>query len=711
MALTGTFSLVSLKDLLPVLPDVPLGDASLDVTLASGQVKAPVRLAGALPGALTFQAGAAFAVAALNGSNGSDPSGIVGAAESRTPGGTFSPLLRFDGTAGWLKYSASAETTDNVRVAAGNGKVAGTATAGVVSDDYRRHALRDLVVVAMAADLAAMRSATVLDHVLGLPEGDALALESRGQIACTLSIAWSDVFTSELGPLTRLLGAGAPIAIRVRAGATCSVKVTLSDSWIVAFARPIDAGGALRVAVKKGEVTDAGVRGAVTVTASLADAGSIEAVLDDVVAGVLERLGMEGAGLAGSAADDLRSAIASRLQSLVETKVRAGFAYEYHRISKDVAIFEADVPPDGLDATLHRELLTGDLAAAFAHPPADIAVRRFLNEHTSAVSEAWGFTLGLGKWKLFGQDRRRLTAVTRADAATHEMTRSYIGSGGYARTKLTWAADFAADLTEWTARPQVREYRFGLHLAWTRDRQEFSDGDLADALDFAALWSICPESSLAWLRQHLAEAVEKQAQWSFHVRVADEALRPMFRVFGAMRPVDLAGAAAAALGRQWVASVSARRRMYAPLWRAVLESRDRFRLDAVAPLADRLLDRPELADRERWTASQRLYDPGTVAGIVAYDGEWPESADRFLRGCRLLADAIDSSAEDSDTIPEAYRHLASFWTESHYVRTLGAALVDAARTTGHAAGVERTLRLSWGDASPTATLVVSSRMF
>lgn len=735
MPVTGTFSLVSLRDLLPVLPDAPLGDASLSLELASGRVTAPVRVAGALPATLTFRAGAGFAVAALNGRTGTDPSGVVGAAGTRTPAGTFAPPLQLDGAAGWLKYSASADVSEDLRVKAGAARLAGGAGARIVSADYRRHALGDGLVGAVVADLARMRSAAVLEHVRSLPEGDALAVETRGELTGSLSIAWSDVLTSEIGPLTGLLRAASPLAIRVQAGASCSVKVSVSDSFVLAFARPIGGGGSLRVVVKKGEVRDADIRAGAAVTASLADAGAIEAVLDDVVAGVLGttagelkallaglaartmtavdgalaraivgRLELAGAEAIQQAVDDLRAAAAARIKSLVETKVRAAFAYEYRRVGKDVAVFEADIPPGGPGADLHRELMAGDLSAALARAPAEIAPRRFLNEHTTSVSRAWGFTLGLGKWKVFGQDRRELTTVTRADAANRTMTRSYIGSGGYSRTKLTWAVDFAADLHAWTARPLVRDYELGLHLAWTRDRQTFDAVDLDDALDFAALWRICPEPSLDWLRGQLAGALGRAAEWSFHLRVSDEALRPMLRMFGSMVPRDLAGAAAAALGRQWVPPVSERRRLYAPLWRALLESPDSFNLDTVVRSAQALPGRPALADRERWTADRRIYDAGTVAGIVAYDTDWPDAAGRFLRGCRLLADASDSSAADDGTIPEAYRHLVPFWTESHYVRTLGAALTDAAGILGRSTGVERTLRLSWAD----HTIVVGS---
>ena len=47
--------------------------------------------------------------------------------------------------------------------------------------------------------------------------------------------------------------------------------------------------------------------------------------------------------------------------------------------------------------------------------------------------------------------------------------------------------------------------------------------------------------------EQLSEALNRRAEWSFHVRVNDEALRPMLRRFGSMRRAIWPGAAAAAL--------------------------------------------------------------------------------------------------------------------------------------------------------------------
>ena len=51
-----------------------------------------------------------------------------------------------------------------------------------------------------------------------------------------------------------------------------------------------------------------------------------------------------------------------------------------------------------------------------------------------------------------------------------------------------------------------------------RDEQTFDADDLETALDFAALWSICPEASLPFVRSQLAGVVGQKAEWSYQLR-------------------------------------------------------------------------------------------------------------------------------------------------------------------------------------------------
>src|SRR5262245_56105601 len=112
--ITGAFSLLSVNDLLPVVTRKPLGDASLNLKLASGSIKSDAHIGGSLPVDFTFHAGGAVSVTALNGKSGLDDAGVVGVENVNTPSGAFTPPLQFGATDGWLKYTAEATVKADV---------------------------------------------------------------------------------------------------------------------------------------------------------------------------------------------------------------------------------------------------------------------------------------------------------------------------------------------------------------------------------------------------------------------------------------------------------------------------------------------------------------------------------------------------------------------------------------------------------------------
>ena len=123
--------------------------------------------------------------------------------------------------------------------------------------------------------------------MLNLTAKDALAFETRGELSASVDVEWADIFTSEISGLAQLLKVRGPVAIATTVGATCSAKVTIVDTFVVAFARPTDA-DPLRVAIKKGKVQSADIGAGISISAQLADGGkAIDRVMDEVVAGVL----------------------------------------------------------------------------------------------------------------------------------------------------------------------------------------------------------------------------------------------------------------------------------------------------------------------------------------------------------------------------------------------------------------------------------------
>ena len=672
-----SFLLASLEELRPILTNEPLSAINARLRIASARLSAPVDIPGAAPLVIRFKAGSELSLSVVNGKIGSDVDAV----------------LDSESTDAWIKYVCTADVQLDARAPAGPLTFAGRTSGGATVVDYRHHPADTGLASAVTSDLASPRVVFVRDHVLALSPKDALAFETHGELTASVDIEWSDIFTSEIGALARILNARRPLAVETTIGATCSAKVKVTDTFRVAFGAVAD--GMLRVAIRKGEVRRADIDAGLSLTVELDDRAALRRIADDVLAAV---------GLTDdAAAADLRERAIDAIDEVARTKIGTAFAYEYHRTASDATLFEATIAAGRLSPSLHAAFVCGDVASAFASPPGVLGVTRYLNESRTTITKAWGFTLGIGPWQAMGRDRRRLTRVVRYDVAKELEQRSYIGSGGYERTHLTWMVDFKADMRGWSAEPVVDEYGFGLHVAWIRDRQTFTADDLETALDFAALWKICDEAALPWLRARLAPVVGMDAEWSFHVRLRNAVLRAAARAVAAMTPGDLAGAAAAAMNpgveRQ---PPSVRRSVFAPLWRVVLQGPQHFNVETVMHSADQALSDPRAAWREREVASGDGVDPDTVAGIVRADPAMLDDCRRLIRGCRVLTDALATSARDDGVVEAVYADLVSFWRQSHQVRMLGLLATDLAPNLDE---VDRALNIAVGERA----VVISAR--
>ena len=664
-----SFSLAGVEELRPILTNEPLGAIKARLRIASARLSAPVDIPGAAPLVIRFKTGTELSLYVVNGKIGSDVDAVVDS----------------DSTDAWVKYICTADVQLDARAPAGPLTFAGKASGGVSVVDYRHHPADTGLATAVASDLASPRVVFVREHVLALSPKDALEFETHGELTASVDIEWSDIFTSEIGTLTRILNARGPVAVETTIGATCSARVRVIVTFRVAFGATPD--GTLRVAIRKGEVRRADIDTGLSVTVELDDRAALRRIADDVLAAV---------GLTDdAAAADVRERAIDALDEVARTKIGTAFAYEYDRMASDATLFEATIADGGLSPSLHAALVCGDVASAFASPPGVLSVTRYLNENRTTITKAWGFTLGIGPWQAMGRDRRRLTRVVRYDVAKELQQRSYIGSGGYERTHLKWMVDFKADMRAWSAEPVVDEYGFGLHVAWIRDKQTFTADDLETALDFAALWKICHEASLPWLRERLAPVVGMDAEWSFHVRLRNAALRAAARAIAAMTPIDLADAAAAAMNpgveRQ---PPAVRRSVFAPLWRVVLQGPQHFNVETVIEGADQTLSDPRAAWREREVASGDGVDPDTVAGTVRADPGMLDDCRRLIRGCRVLTDARATSARDDGVVEAVYGDLVSFWRQSHQVRMIGVLATDL---TPKLDEVDRSLNIAAGE--------------
>ena len=747
MPRTSTVELVDLQDLLPLVPGTgtTVGSAALNLSLVKANVKAPFSVNAGPEIAFVVQAGAELTMRAINKGN-EDPDRIVALKETKTPSGELPPQMKLSDDHSWLKYRVEAQASASASVDAGWFAAGIGASGTVVTNDYRRHAHDTVVLSGVEVDVRnGPRFAVSLDDVINLGEGDAVSLHVGGELLARISVSWSDIFTSQLGTLTRAISSTAPIGIKATVAAKVQASVKLIDRFTLVFSR-LDA-TRWRVGLKKADIKQVDFGAQVGVTVEIDNKEEISRVLDGVVgdllgksfaqiqgllakssigeddlqtfADVFRRLGLgNGPTLADvkQALDRLQSDVRERIETMLKEKIALGFSYEYRRVSSDTVLLQALVTRAALEehhAELKRGHFRGLIDSVIAEPSGvapRIEIEQYLNEKKVTTDRAWGFSLGIGKWKLTGRDRRSVVAVRRTTVDGLHEQRSYQSLGAYEGNvfgeKQAWHVDFVAEMPQFSANqvPRFAEYQFGLSLGWEERNRTFDDLDAEQAVDFAALWGICGHGDTRAVEEMLAPfRGKKGVEWSVHLRVNDEALRAIAPVLAASDRTQFAGAMAASMrGRKkvgGVAGVGRRRTLYEPVWAFYLGAPNVPSGPEVSRFAQNLLRNQEPAaasDEEKFLLIDRLL---TAAGTCELNPSTRMDADDFLRGIQKLAVAMGRNDADLDVVSQAYKSMVKLWTQSHHVRSLGVRIVDVARQVNKLKGVERTLTVRLEDTS------------
>ena len=691
---------------------------------------------------VTLRAGSRLEVLAFNSVDDRDPDGVLAPAGPAAGEGDLPPQLELTPDAAWLKLRFEGQVK-----AAGGGSLAALgygleASLPVVLADYRCHRRREIATRAAAAGRAAPRFAVRLADVRELHAHEALVVQWGGRLEATVAVPWPDLLAAELSAISRRLALPLPALVALGAGATVRSRFTVADEFQVTFSRGRNR--RVRVAVRRARGRGLGIGAEIAVGAAFADAAAADELIRETWAGllgeewriigkILERASLERQtpherdaakriaaklGLAGAL--DRLAALHERLRrfeaaadatirAAALARLRAGFAYEYARLSQRDVIVQASIDEKAL-AAHHAALLRGrtdELVRAGTAKKPGVTLERWLQHDTVRRERVSGFSLGLGPWSIASRDRRALERVEARDLAGRIQV-GYLGSGGYqgrwGEDVTEWQVDFRADMARFVAGPlpRVADYELGLHLAWRQAWRKLAAADLERLLDAAQLWEALGAGGVAAARARLGVAVGRPAEVAIQLRLDDQVWRIVLGALAADDSGRLAEALAAAMswrrGPQPRTDPERRRTAYAPVWAYELEHRGTPAAE-LAELARRHFassSAPELGFMEEHF---RAVGPTeTFVGLARIAN--PGTADVFAdvrAAARLLVEALHSGAEDRGLLERAYGLMMPAWRQSHWVRALGAWLLASARSRGLARLVARSLTVTLRD--------------
>lgn len=514
-----------------------------ETTAQSGPIKA------------VFGAAIAAAVEVYNGADDEDADGVIGsraaAVDARKDTTDWRPQLPFQDGSAWLKYALAASVTAkaSAKIGMAGGSIAGDRSLRLLC--YKRHDANRRIGEAVISDVDELGSVLSVSDIAALNVDEAVALKARGKLTASLSLSWSDIFSTSLQALSGLPGAASgAYLIDIGASAGATFTATLDDDFTLCFVREKASGErAFRVAVRKSEVHDTRFEAKAGVEIKFADPAAVKTTLTSVLAGVLDapaaaikaiedatsldkvpakykpvvdalakRYGLDGNPLQPlkKKLAELSEELTQRITQIAETKVSLGLTYEYLRLSSEASLLEAHLSLDALTA-LHGSLLGFDFARVLAYQGPGLALDFFLHHKTVERVRAWGFSLGAGTWfNLKSKQARKDRFVSRryVSAEGERWTRAYLGSTQYTASANGWNTDygasFKADLEEArTAQlTAASHFKCGLQLWWQESRIR-TGSELARVVDDAVLWGVIDPGAAPGLHDRLEAALAK----------------------------------------------------------------------------------------------------------------------------------------------------------------------------------------------------------
>jgi hypothetical protein len=663
----------------PTLPDKPLSAPEVHRSLVGGTVgyKGSQTVEGVKFGFGLTDKGA---IEAYNSKDDKDEDAVIGPIPDNKNDFevVLDPQIKFTENNAWLKYrfeggiNVSAEATISpIGLKLDNSVLA-------VFADYHCHTSSENTRNAVISDLQNLRFAARTEDIFALSENEALSYQVRGELSASITLSWSDVFTSNLSALTRLLRSGKMLAIEIDAGASVKLDLGVVDDFHLIFSKLSN--GEIRLAIKKSDSKSLGVSASLGVTAKIANSADLIKALSSVAQGiigqpvalideilnkasladlndqerailteVLNQLGfgdlLETIGQIKSKWEAFKKQVSDTVEKIVKTKVELGFTFDYLRVQTDETLLIARLSEASV-TQFHDDLMICEIRHLLdwlkSHPE---GLEKYLNQTTIERSRAWGFSLSLGDFKVSGKDTVDLKQITQRNLTNDEVRISLEGKRGYigklGNDSAQWLADFKAQMPRFSKNPipTVCEFDFGLYLKWTWEEKTLSLDELTDYLDYAVLWR-------ALTLDHVAEAVAKvgprinqKAQVSLELKIENEPLKKLVKLLSNSNGDDLA-AHALAKAMPYMKAFDARRNpkfrdlCYYPMWRHYLEHDD-LTPDECLGLArktilkvtqlDQIPGGSDLANREGGIGlgpSDAPYeDIFTFAGQVFYNGD------------------------------------------------------------------------------------------
>jgi hypothetical protein len=707
------FKIVKPDEFLSAFTDTPIGTASASHDLASVPFEYGPK---ALINGVTFSvtAGGLLTSSVFSRAGDVDEDGVLVPAAKGEP----APPLELNEASAWLKYRCSAAVSGKVK--AGDAFVV-EGDRSVIFASYHVHDRNVLLRTAVIKDLVnlqELRLAANIADVMKLQPKEALAFRVHGTLGATISLNWADVFAGQLGFLSEFVPDRTAVGIEIKANAGFTGSVRITDDFTVSFARTET--NDFRIAVKKARLSRLSAGAGANIEARLTNPTDVEQVLDNVVQGlsgfsektitallakarltkneltilnaVQTRFGIPDLAQLSAKWDSLKKEIAKKIQTAAESKLQAGFTYEYSRTKTESVFLQAIVAAGPLQS-FHQDLMLCRLGAITEHVRSGkpgVRLEDYLKETTIQRSQSWGFTLGIGKWKIWSKDQKQLSSTTQENIAGRRQV-AYEGFRAYNDDEKGWSADVKAEMPAFSASPAplASEFTLGLHLHYEWKESKYREDRLREFLDYAMVWKVLSATDEEDIVQKLKPmAKSEKVELHLDLTFSDDAIRAVVQSL----PPNMEEYFARALARSmpwWKVTksrqiISERESVYAPLWKYYLSTGGQEPPKRYARYASSQMsagpagkDMAFLENADNYTRSR----PYTFAGLIELNSSTFVDWKSFSSGLASLKAVSDPKAPYV-MVERSLGSMLKLFAQSHHTRAVGALLLDLAALAG-----------------------------
>lgn len=706
----------------------------------------------------TIDVSASGEIQVINSPDDKDDDHIIGVpSKDEKDVAKLEPQIEYSNEWAWVKYGLNAGLKGGIKDKSGiELKSIGfdlSAAKNVTLNSYRKHersndstAEKDVL-----SDLNSFKFVTSLEDILALKIDEALSMQVGGFLKGGISLKWADIFTGNLGQLGKLIGVEEVIKIEVGASAEVSFNWSLEDDFVLVFSRVDD--DKFRLGVKKARSKKMGNEISFGLSAKFADEDAIAEVLDNVYEGlvgekltkveeilakvnpekfindqkigdnekdiiikVMERLKLNHLtdilDLLTEKLDKLKKDVKSAIEKIAKTKVELGFSYEYNRIETNATLLQAILNKKAVEK-YHKSLIKQQLDGLLndiRNNGDGVVLERFLNEKSLEIKEAWGASLGIGKWTLSGKDFKKIKSITRENINGNKQI-IFLGTRGYedriGDKIVTFSVDFNAEMKRFSrfSEPFASEFDYDFYLLWRWQKPKIKD--LPVILDHAALWKAFSTDEEGEYLAKLEEELHGKDDFeiSCHLQFEPHVFEKLLPFISKKDNHQFAQALGAAMPFMEEYSlrrfVDLREKYYGPLWKSYLEQWNIMDENFFAKLAGDNLKKinKKIARKERDLWKKLL--PQTFAGIISLNNTGP-LWNTFCRGAEMLADAVFNREKCCDVINDSWELMNDFCEVAFHVRAIGAYLLNIAENQlGSMDQICRVLRIDDKDISKT----------